>query len=149
MTSPTSPKTRPEPASSFELIGARYERRSLLITANQPFRRMGQDLPRSGYDDPPVDFTGPISDAALYPRTSPLHTYHLGLWFNSPTDAQNASRPNAPTPFNGEHNTGIQVLNTSNFPDDHGPLRNLRADARTTGLVSVRGCCVSFWSPAY
>src|SRR6266704_6198040 len=27
------------------------------------------------------------------------------------------------TPFNGEHNAGIQVLNTSNFPDDFGPLR--------------------------
>jgi len=54
---------------------------------------MGQDLPRSGYDDPPVDFTGPISDAALYPRTSPLHTYHLGLWFNSPTDAQKRQPP--------------------------------------------------------
>jgi hypothetical protein len=28
------------------------------------------------------------------------------------------------TPFNGEHNAGLQVLNTSNFPDDHGPLRD-------------------------
>ena len=45
MTSPTSPKTRPEPASSFELIGARYERRSLLITANQPFGEWGKIFP--------------------------------------------------------------------------------------------------------
>ncbi len=29
------------------------------------------------------------------------------------------------TPFNGEHNAGIQVLNTSNFPDDFGPLRQV------------------------
>jgi hypothetical protein len=29
------------------------------------------------------------------------------------------------TPFNGEHTAGIQVLNTSNFPDDHGPLRDV------------------------
>jgi len=81
-----------------------------------------------------------------------LAPYIPTIWAFGSTRRQthkNASRPNAPTPFNGEHNTGIQVLNTSNFPDDHGPLRNLRADARTTGLVSVRGCCVSFWSPAY
>jgi len=54
-----------------------------------------------------------------------VQTYHLGLWFNSPADAQNAGCPNAVTPFNGEHNAGIQVLNTSNFPDNHGPLRDL------------------------
>jgi hypothetical protein len=68
----------------------------------------------------------PFPDAAKNPATNPIQTYHLGLWFNSPTDAQNAGCPNAVTPFNGEHNAGIQVLNTSNFPDDHGPLRNLR-----------------------
>jgi hypothetical protein len=34
----------------FELIAARYEQRSLLITANRPFRRVGQDLPRSRHD---------------------------------------------------------------------------------------------------
>jgi hypothetical protein len=28
--------------------------------------------------------------------------------------------------FSGEHNVGIQVLNTSNFPDDKGPLRHLK-----------------------
>jgi hypothetical protein len=30
------------------------------------------------------------------------------------------------TAFNGEHNAGIQVLNTSNFADDHGPLRDTK-----------------------
>ena len=68
----------------------------------------------------------PFPDAAQNPATNPVQTYHLGLWFNSPTDAQNAGCPNAVTPFNGEHNAGIQVLNTSNFPDDEGPLRHLR-----------------------
>jgi hypothetical protein len=68
----------------------------------------------------------PFPDAAQNPATNPIQTYHLGLWFNSPTDAQNAGCPNNVTPFNGEHNAGIQVLNTSNFRDDHGPLRNLR-----------------------
>lgn len=68
----------------------------------------------------------PFPDAAQNPATGPVQTYHLGLWFNSPTDAQNAGCPNTVTPFNGEHNAGIQVLNTSDFPDDKGPLRHLK-----------------------
>jgi len=28
------------------------------------------------------------------------------------------------TPFNGEQHAGIQVLNTSNFDDNNGPLRH-------------------------
>jgi hypothetical protein len=67
----------------------------------------------------------PFPDAAQNPATGPVQTYHLGLWFNSPTDAQKAGCPNTVTPFNGEHNAGIQVLNTSNFPNDKGPLRQL------------------------
>lgn len=67
----------------------------------------------------------PFLDAAQNPASGPVHTYHLGLWFNSPTDAQNVGCPNTVTPFNGEHNAGIQVLNTSNFPNKSGPLRNL------------------------
>jgi hypothetical protein len=30
------------------------------------------------------------------------------------------------TPFDGDHQAGIQVLNTSNFPDGQGPLFNLQ-----------------------
>jgi hypothetical protein len=67
----------------------------------------------------------PFPDAAQNPATGPVQTYHLGLWFNSPADAQKAGCPNTVTPFNGEHNAGIQVLNTSNFPDGHGPLLKL------------------------
>jgi hypothetical protein len=67
----------------------------------------------------------PFPDAPQNPMTLPVQTYHLGLWFNSPADAQKAGCPNTVTPFNGEHNAGIQVLNTSNFPDDSGPLRSL------------------------
>jgi hypothetical protein len=48
--------------------------------------------------------------------------YHLGLWFNSPSDALKAGCSGNVTPFNGEHNAGIQALNTSNFPDNAGPL---------------------------
>ena len=68
----------------------------------------------------------PFPDAAKNPATNPVQTYHLGMWFNFPADAQAAGCPNTVTPFNGEHNAGIQVLNTSTYRDDHGPLRNLR-----------------------
>jgi len=83
---------------------------------------------------PQVFTDPPFPDALQNPATlgpdgktpGPVQTYHLGLWFNSPADAQNAGCPGAVTPFNGEHNAGIQVLNTSNFPDTQGPLLNLR-----------------------
>lgn len=64
------------------------------------------------------------ADAAQNPQTAPVHTLHLGLWFNSPVDATSAGCPGALTPFNGEHNAGVQVLNTSNFPGK-GPLGNI------------------------
>jgi hypothetical protein len=74
----------------------------------------------------PVVFNGPFPDASLNPPTNPIQMYHLGLWFGSPADAQKAGCPGTVTPFNGEHDAGIQVLNTSNFPDASGPLRNVR-----------------------
>jgi hypothetical protein len=74
----------------------------------------------------PVVFgSGPFPDASLNPSFNPLQMYHLGLWFGSPETALAAGCPNAETPFNGEHKAGIQVLNTSNFPDDQGPLRKV------------------------
>jgi hypothetical protein len=74
---------------------------------------------------PQVHTDQPFPDAMTSPPTAPVHTYHLGLWFNSPADAAKAGCANTVTPFNGEHNAGIQVLNTSNFPNDSGPLRQL------------------------
>ena len=74
----------------------------------------------------PVTFNGPFPDASANPPTNPIQMYHLGLWFNSPTDAANAGCPNTVTPFNGEHDAGVQVLNTSNFPDQEGPLENVQ-----------------------
>jgi len=71
----------------------------------------------------PVVFGGPFPSASSNPPFAPIQMYHLGLWFNSPVDAQAAGCPGTVTPFNGEHNAGIQVLNTSNFADDQGPLR--------------------------
>jgi hypothetical protein len=67
----------------------------------------------------------PFPDAASNPQTPPVQTYHLGLWFNSPKDAQAAGCPAAVTPFNGEHNAGVQALSTRNFQIDHGPLRDI------------------------
>jgi hypothetical protein len=51
----------------------------------------------------------------------PIHTYHLGLWFNAPADAQKAGCPNNQTPFNGDHTAGIQILNTAQIGEP-GPL---------------------------
>src|SRR5499427_11113449 len=70
----------------------------------------------------PLVHSNAFPDAITNPVTNPVNTFHLGLWFNSPLDAQNAGCPADVTPFNGEHNAGIQVLNTSNFPDLQGPL---------------------------
>jgi hypothetical protein len=65
-------------------------------------------------------------DANTNPTTKPIHMYHLGLWFNSPDDGANAKCPGGPTPFNGDHTAGIQVLNTNTFPNLAGPLSNLQ-----------------------
>ena len=64
-------------------------------------------------------------DATLNPPFNPIQMYHLGLWFNSPQAASAAGCAATQTFFNGEHNAGIQVLNTSNFADGQGPLRNV------------------------
>jgi hypothetical protein len=69
---------------------------------------------------------GAFPDAGQGVKTGPVQLYHLGLWFNSPADAAKAGCANTETPFNGEHNAGIQVLNTGTFPDLHGPLINLK-----------------------
>jgi hypothetical protein len=60
------------------------------------------------------------------PQTQPVQIYHLGLWFNSPDDAQKAGLAPTITPFNGEHHAGVQVLNSSNFPDNAGPLFHVK-----------------------
>ena len=63
-------------------------------------------------------------DAVTNPVTAPVHTYHLGLWFSDATDAAAAGCPGTVTPFEGNHQAGIQVLNTSNFGTEaaDGPL---------------------------
>jgi hypothetical protein len=61
---------------------------------------------------PVVHSAAPFPDASTNPATSPVHTFHLGLWFDSPTDAASAGCAATVTPFNGDHTAGIQVLNT-------------------------------------
>ncbi len=61
---------------------------------------------------------------------SPTHQYHIGLWFNDPNVPFNLGcEPGATspiiTPFNGVQHAGIQVLNTSNFPNNAGPLSHV------------------------
>ena len=64
-------------------------------------------------------------DAKTNPVFAPIHTFHLGIWFNSPADAVRNGCPNTVTPFNGEHTAGVQVLNSGTFPDKFGPLRHV------------------------
>ena len=73
------------------------------------------------------------------PRTSARHrpcrggpASETGLWFNDPNlPYRLGCEPNGPgtqpivTPFNGEQHAGIQVLNTSEFPDGAGPLSHV------------------------
>lgn len=73
----------------------------------------------------PVVHHGTFTDASSNPATPPVHTFHLGLWFNSSTDAAKAGCPNTVTPFNGDHTAGVQVLSTRNFGDANGPLRRI------------------------
>ncbi len=75
---------------------------------------------------PVVHSRPPFPDASSNPVTAPVHTFHLGLWFNSPQDAVKAGCPGTVTPFNGDHTAGIQVLSTRNFADGQGPLRKLQ-----------------------
>jgi hypothetical protein len=61
---------------------------------------------------------------------APTHQYHLGLWFNNPKVPFNLGcEPGATapivTPFNGNQNAGIQVLNTAQFPVAAGPLSHV------------------------
>jgi hypothetical protein len=72
---------------------------------------------------PVVHNDPPFPDAHFNPPTEPIHTFHIGVWFNSPDDAGKAGCPKTVTRFNGDHNAGIQVLN-SDGPgfEEKGPL---------------------------
>ena len=61
---------------------------------------------------------------------SPTHQYHLGVWFNDPNvpfslGCEPGATTPVVTPFNGEQNAGIQVVNTAQFPVNAGPLSHV------------------------
>jgi hypothetical protein len=64
----------------------------------------------------------PFPDAGENQAQDPVHTFHVGAWFDDPADAAEAGCPDDVTPFNDVHTAGIQALSTRDFPDDEGPL---------------------------
>ena len=80
---------------------------------------IGTFIVAPGSEPAPVVLAG---DASSNPQSAPVQLYHLGLWFDSPVDANKAGCGSKVTPFNSTHNAGVQILNTSNFPDLAGPL---------------------------
>lgn len=73
-----------------------------------------------GSQPAPVVHAGDDNNAN--PATDPIHTAHIGIWFNSPDEAEAAGCGNDVTPFNGDHTAGIQILSTRGFADLEGPL---------------------------
>jgi hypothetical protein len=61
------------------------------------------------------------------PATGPVHQFHLGIWFNSPADANEAGCAPNVTPFNGDHSAGVQALSTRNFSVVNGPLARVKS----------------------
>lgn len=80
---------------------------------------IGTFIVAPGAEPAPVVLSG---DASSNPKSAPVQLYHLGLWFDSPADANKAGCGSKVTPFNSTHNAGVQILNTSNFPNLAGPL---------------------------
>jgi hypothetical protein len=81
-----------------------------------------------GPDVAPAPAQDGVKDANQNPTFKPLHTYHVGIWFNSPAHAHNngATCPATVTPFNGGHTAGVQVLSSRNAANTNnlsGPLR--------------------------
>jgi hypothetical protein len=102
----------------------------VITTPNAPFVPAWYqgDVTTNGNGRGVVDVTGIFSDETfvLNPGPVPVQTDHLGMWFADAADAVNAGCPGNVTPFDGDHNAGIQVLNTSNFPDANGPLGRIQ-----------------------
>lgn len=77
-----------------------------------------------------ADVTGIFSDETfvLNPGVPavPVELQHLGIWFADPAAAGAAGCPDTVTPFDGDHQAGIQVLNTSNFANAKGPLGRIQ-----------------------
>ena len=62
-------------------------------------------------------------DQTTNPAFGPIHTLHLGLWFNTPAGGSAAGCPGGPTPFNGDHSAGVQVQHANPLKSNgRGPL---------------------------
>jgi hypothetical protein len=72
-----------------------------------------------------ADYTGIFSDETFLLADQPVPMGHIGIWFGDPNDAARAGCPDISTPFDGDHQGGILVFSTSNFPDNQGPLLQL------------------------
>jgi hypothetical protein len=65
-------------------------------------------------------------DAQKDPKFDPVHTLHLGLWFAEPKEAKEAGCSGTVTPFDSDHEAGIQALSTRNYPILRGPLLSVK-----------------------
>jgi hypothetical protein len=104
----------------------------VINTPNAPFTPAWYqgDLTTDSRGNGVLDVTGIFSDETfvLNPGTPaiPVELHHLGMWFADAADAVSAGCPDTVTPFDGDHEAGIQVLNTSNFADADGPLGRIQ-----------------------
>ena len=77
-----------------------------------------------------LDVTGIFSDETfiLNPGVPavPVNLTHLGIWFADPADAVTAGCAATVTPFDGDHNAGIQVLHTVPAVGPLGPLARIK-----------------------
>jgi len=67
-------------------------------------------------------------DAKKGVKFAPIHTFHLGVWFADPKEGKAAGcspKGLTVTPFDGDHEAGIQALSTRNFPK-LGPLGTIK-----------------------
>ena len=65
------------------------------------------------------------ADADTNPATPPVHTFHLGLWFNSGTDAAAVGCPNVGHAVQRRPHRRSPVLSTQQFAPTEGPLGQL------------------------
>jgi len=75
-----------------------------------------------------ADYRGIFSEETflLTDSNTPVQMDHIGIWFADAADAVKAGCSGVVTPFDGDHEAGILVLSTANFPDDQGPLLQLK-----------------------
>jgi hypothetical protein len=67
-------------------------------------------------------------DAKKGVKFNPIHTFHLGVWFADPKEGKAAGcspKGLTVTPFDGDHEAGIQALSTRNFTK-RGPLGTIK-----------------------